>query len=100
MRSTLVESRKHTRSVKVRCRLCPGGTLTVEMTNPRSMMASVNKYVTLAGKSCCCGRSWVGLNRSLERRADDADDCCLEDMPEQPVVDEPEKTFLSGSAQR
>jgi hypothetical protein len=70
------------------------------MTDTRSMIGAVSKYVTLAGKSCCCGRSWVGLNSSLARRGDDAVDSPCEDMPEQTVVDEPEETFLSGSTQR
>jgi len=64
------------------------------------MMNTVNRYVALAGKSCCCGRSWVGLNKSLARHADEADAACSEDMPEQTVVDEPEETFVSASAQR
>jgi hypothetical protein len=49
-----------------------GGTLDeVEMSNPRSMMGFVGRYASLAGKSCCCGRSWVGLNRSLAKHGDD-----------------------------
>ena len=32
------------------------------------MMGFVGRYASLAGKSCCCGRSWVGLNRSLAKR--------------------------------
>jgi hypothetical protein len=32
------------------------------------MFGFVNRYVTLAGRSCCAGRSWVGLDRSLKRR--------------------------------
>jgi hypothetical protein len=36
------------------------------------MFSLVDKYVSLAGRACCCGRSWVGLDRSLARRGDDA----------------------------
>jgi len=32
------------------------------------MIAFVNRYVLLAGRSCCAGRSWAGLSRSLARR--------------------------------
>jgi hypothetical protein len=32
-------------------------------------MGFVNRYVSLAGRNCCAGRSWVGLDRSLARRA-------------------------------
>jgi hypothetical protein len=34
----------------------------------RAMLAWINRYVFLAGRNCCAGRSWVGLNRSLDRR--------------------------------
>jgi hypothetical protein len=34
----------------------------------RAMFAWINRYVFLAGRNCCAGRSWVGLNRTLERR--------------------------------
>jgi hypothetical protein len=55
-----------------------GGTLAVvEMSNPRSMIGFVNRYASLAGKSCCCGRSWTSLDRSLAKRGDDAaEDSC------------------------
>ena len=42
------------------------------MSGTRSVMGTVNRYVSLAGKSCCCGRSWVGLNASLARHGEDA----------------------------
>jgi hypothetical protein len=35
----------------------------------RSLIAFVDRYVVLAGRSCCAGRSWVSLDRSLARRA-------------------------------
>jgi hypothetical protein len=54
-----------------------GGTLgCIEMSNPRSMMGFLGRYASLAGKSCCCGRSWVGLDRSLAKRRDDPEDWC------------------------
>jgi hypothetical protein len=34
----------------------------------RSMIAWVDRYVLLAGRNCCAGRSWTGLDRSLARR--------------------------------
>jgi len=35
------------------------------------MIAFVDRYVRLAGRSCCAGRSWVSLDRSLARRTKD-----------------------------
>ena len=32
------------------------------------MFAWMNRYACMAGRSCCAGRSWVGLDRSLARR--------------------------------
>jgi hypothetical protein len=37
----------------------------------RSALRFVDRYITLAGKSCCAGRSWIGLERSIERRTKD-----------------------------
>ncbi|HEY7197048.1 MAG TPA: hypothetical protein VH306_07665 [Gaiellaceae bacterium] len=37
----------------------------------RSAIALVDRYVTLAGRNCCPGRSWVKLDKSIERRAQD-----------------------------
>jgi hypothetical protein len=34
----------------------------------RSLIAFVDRYVVLAGRSCCAGRSWASLDRSLARR--------------------------------
>jgi len=39
-----------------------------EMKRLRSTIRFLDRYVTLAGKNCCSGRSWTMLNRSLERR--------------------------------
>jgi hypothetical protein len=75
------------------------------------MFSFVDKYVSLAGRSCCCGRSWEGLNRSLARRADEqaAGDCdqpafVASDSPQGQFVDadrEPdEATFASTSSSR
>ena len=36
------------------------------------MIGFVNRYALIAGRSCCAGRSWVSLDRSLARRAGDA----------------------------
>ncbi len=47
-----------------------GGTLG-GMKRLRSVIAFFDRYVTLAGRSCCAGRSWVSLDRSLARRAKD-----------------------------
>jgi hypothetical protein len=43
------------------------------------MVASVDQYVSMAGRSCCAGRSWNGLDRSLSRHGvfDTAEDCEL-----------------------
>jgi hypothetical protein len=35
------------------------------------MIGFVNRYALIAGRSCCAGRSWVSLDRSLARRAGD-----------------------------
>ena len=35
----------------------------------RSMIGFVDRWVVLAGRTCCAGRSWDGLDRSLARRA-------------------------------
>jgi hypothetical protein len=32
-------------------------------------MGFVNRYVILAGRNCCPGRSWASLDRSLARHA-------------------------------
>jgi hypothetical protein len=60
------------------------------------MIGFVNRYVYLAGRSCCAGRSWVGLDRSLARRAaEDEERSCearssaASDGPEEPVVAAP-----------
>jgi hypothetical protein len=37
----------------------------------RSIIAFVDRYLVLAGRSCCAGRSWASLDRSLARRARD-----------------------------
>jgi hypothetical protein len=31
------------------------------------MIGWADRYATLAGRACCAGRSWVGLDRSLAR---------------------------------
>jgi hypothetical protein len=67
------------------------------MSGTRSVMGSVNRYVSLAGKSCCCGRSWVGLNASLARHGEDAGDC--DQGPAEPTGEETksdEATFVSA----
>jgi len=38
----------------------------------RALLAFADRYITLAGRSCCAGRSWVSLDRSLARRSKDA----------------------------
>jgi hypothetical protein len=70
------------------------------MSDKRSKIGTVGHYVVLAGKSCCCGRSWVGLNASLARHGDDADDCSCEDGPDESLVGEreaDEPTFVSST---
>ncbi|MGH2871838.1 MAG: hypothetical protein ACRDL5_05190 [Solirubrobacteraceae bacterium] len=39
------------------------------MSRARSLFSFVNRFVGLAGRSCCSGRSWAALDRSLEQRA-------------------------------
>jgi hypothetical protein len=63
------------------------------------MIGFVNRYVYLAGRSCCAGRSWVGLDRSLARRAaeDQAGSCearssVVSDSPEGPAISSPVDT--------
>jgi hypothetical protein len=36
------------------------------------VLAFADRYITLAGRSCCAGRSWISLDRSLARRSKDA----------------------------
>jgi hypothetical protein len=43
-----------------------------EMKLLRSTVRFLDRYVTLAGKNCCPGRSWVKLDRSLARRTKDS----------------------------
>jgi hypothetical protein len=43
-----------------------------EMRLLRSTVRFLDRYVTLAGKNCCSGRSWTMLNRSLARRTKDS----------------------------
>jgi len=38
----------------------------------RTTARFLDRYVTLAGKNCCSGRSWTMLNRSLARRTKDS----------------------------
>jgi hypothetical protein len=38
----------------------------------RSTVRFLDRWVTLAGKNCCSGRSWTMLNRSLARKAKDS----------------------------
>jgi hypothetical protein len=33
----------------------------------------VNRYVNLAGRNCCSGKSWAALDRTLERHACECD---------------------------
>jgi hypothetical protein len=39
----------------------------------RSTLGFLDRYVTLAGRNCCAGRSWCKLDRTLARHADDPD---------------------------
>ncbi len=43
-----------------------------EMRLLRSTVKFLDRYVTLAGKNCCAGRSWTMLDRSLTRRTKDS----------------------------
>jgi hypothetical protein len=47
----------------------------------REALSFVNRQVKLAGRSCCAGRSWVGLDRSLARRAPETIEPSCEDAP-------------------
>ena len=53
------------------------------------MIGFVDRYLVLAGRSCCVGRSWVGLDRTLARRSGDAPPRSCEPRPVD-VSDEPE----------
>jgi hypothetical protein len=67
------------------------------MSDTRSVIGTVNRYVTLAGKSCCCGRSWVGLNASLARHGEDPGGC--DQAPAESTGEETrsdETTFVSA----
>jgi hypothetical protein len=71
------------------------------------MMGFVGRYASLAGKSCCCGRSWVGLNRSLAKRGEDAAGSSCEtptsagsDVPLAGDRDPDESTLVSSSSSR
>jgi hypothetical protein len=43
----------------------------VKVRRLRSLIAFVDRYVVLAGRNCCAGRSWTSLDRSLARRTKD-----------------------------
>jgi len=47
----------------------------------RDTLSTVDRYLKLAGRSCCAGRSWVGLDRSLARRAPETSEPSCEDAP-------------------
>jgi hypothetical protein len=47
----------------------------------RDTLSFVNRHLELAGRSCCAGRSWVGLDRSLARRAPETSEPSCEDAP-------------------
>lgn len=38
------------------------------------MFGFVNRYVDLAGRNCCSGKSWAALDRTLDRYACECDD--------------------------
>jgi hypothetical protein len=55
------------------------------------MIGFVNRQVFLAGRSCCAGRSWVSLDRTLTRWQDDprASSCPNPGFPDPDVRTEP-----------
>jgi hypothetical protein len=70
------------------------------MSDKHSKIGTVGHYVALAGKSCCCGRSWVGLNASLARRGDAVGEGPCDEPLDETVVGEreaDEPTFVSST---
>jgi hypothetical protein len=63
------------------------------------MIGFVNRYVLLAGRTCCAGRSWVGLDRSLARRSGDVPPRSCEPPPFD-GSDEPETVTLDTRSPR
>jgi hypothetical protein len=65
------------------------------MSRSKSVFGFVGRYANMAGRSCCAGRSWVGLNRSLDRHAQDpsADEC---QVPLGPVPDGSEDVVVAA----
>jgi hypothetical protein len=59
------------------------------------MISFVDRYVSLAGRACCCGRSWVSLDRSLARRGDDTAESSCE-SPTFVGNDDPEGLFVDA----
>lgn len=49
------------------------------------MIGFVNRYVNLAGRNCCSGKSWAALDRTLERHACELDDEAPAGTDEQPA---------------
>jgi hypothetical protein len=63
------------------------------MRRKNPVIGFVSRYATMAGRSCCVGRSWVGLDRSLARHGDDrgayscqTPDCAASDAQEDVVM--------------
>jgi hypothetical protein len=62
------------------------------MSDERSVFGFVNRYAQMAGRACCAGRSWVGLDSSLARRAGEvppracqpADEVAAEELDQAP----------------
>lgn len=63
------------------------------------MIGFVNRYVNLAGRNCCSGKSWAALDRTLERHACECDSEAPAGTDEPPAIyasadrDEPETTL-------
>jgi hypothetical protein len=73
----------------------------------RATVGWVDRYASMAGRACCAGRSWVGLDRSLARRQEGATGDSCEGAPEVApfVSDRPEREpdeaeFASTSSPR
>jgi hypothetical protein len=72
------------------------------------MIGFVDRYAKMAGRACCCGRSWEGLNRSLARRGDDAADdneltFIASECPEGSFADadrQPDETTFASTSSR
>ena len=60
------------------------------MSDEHSVFGFVTRYAQMAGRACCVGRSWVGLDSSLARRTGEVPPGACK-LVDEVVAEEPEK---------